>query len=85
MVALIGVICLLLFFILINRSFISKILLVCLFRVSITVMLLFVLNIIVNKIGVAVPINLFTVVVIALLKVPGAVCIGLLIFLKVFL
>lgn len=85
MLTLIGAICLLLIFIFIHKGFVGKLLLFGLFRVLIVILLLFIVNIIVNNFGFAVPINLFTIVVIALLKVPGAICVGLLIFLKVFL
>ena len=79
MSTLVGVICLLLFFIFSKKG------LALFFQVALIIVVLFFLNIILNNIGVSIPINLFTVIVIALLKLPGAICIGMLMILKVFL
>ena len=83
MTTLIGVICLLLLFILIGRKskkpvFVERLARIS-FNVAMAIVLLFVINIIVNKVGVVVPVNVFMIVTIALLGFPGWVCIALLI------
>lgn len=78
------IICLLLFFIFFNKNFLSKIVWMYVLRISVTVMMLFLINVMVNKVGLTVPINVFTIAVIVVLKIPGAICIALLNFLKLF-
>lgn len=81
MVTLVGVILLLLFFILMCNKKIAYLFL----RISSIIIVLFLINSIVNYMGIAIPINLFTLIVIGLLRVPGILCIGGLTFLKLFL
>lgn len=52
------------------------------FKVAVAVILLFVGNIILSSYGFVVPINLFSILTLALLGLPGVVCIGVLILIK---
>lgn len=52
------------------------------FKVAVAVILLFVGNIILSSYGFVVPINLFSILTLAILGLPGVVCIGVLIFIK---
>lgn len=52
------------------------------FKVAVAVILLFVGNIILSSYGFVVPINLFSILTLALLGLPGVVCIGILILIK---
>lgn len=76
-------ICLLLFFILIGRNskrdtFMKRVATLGL-KVAWVIVLLFVLNLIVSKVGIAIPINLFSILTIVLLGFPGMICLALLI------
>lgn len=52
------------------------------FKIALAVIILFIGNIILNSYGFIVPINLFSVLTLAILGFPGAVCIGFLLFMN---
>ena len=52
------------------------------FKVVVAVIVLFVGNMILNSYGLMVPINVFSILTLTILGVPGAVCLSFLLFLK---
>ena len=76
---LIGGICLLLLFILIigrkaNRGLLIERLAVIWFKIAWSVFLLFIVNLMISNYGFVIPINLFSTFAIAILGVPGVLC-----------
>ncbi|WP_234417381.1 MULTISPECIES: pro-sigmaK processing inhibitor BofA family protein [unclassified Lysinibacillus] len=52
------------------------------FKIAVSIVVLFVGNIILNSYGISIPINVFSILTLSLLGIPGALCISFLVIMK---